>query len=67
VKKWIVASLMTLTAICASTGARGAAPAQGQEPVAYGGCRWYCSTTGASYTSATTCNASCAGFCDQVC
>jgi hypothetical protein len=68
VKKWIVAALMTLTAIAASTGARGTTPASAAaDPVAYGSCRYECSTTGALYLTADKCQASCPGFCEEIC
>jgi len=68
VKKWIIATLMTATAICASTGAKETAAAPGPaDPVEYGGCRYVCSTTGTPYLTAAKCQASCSGFCDEVC
>ena len=66
-KKWIIAAFMTLTAIAASTGAKRAAPAAAEDPVAYGGCRWECSTTGALHLTAAKCDAACTGFCEAIC
>lgn len=69
-KKWIVATLMTVAMFGATAGGRSAPAAadpSAAAPDSYGGCRWTCSTTGAVYTSASRCTAACSGFCDAVC
>jgi hypothetical protein len=67
-KKWIAATFMTIAAFAASAGPRGAAPvADAADPVAYGGCRWECSTTGQMHQTAAKCNAACSGFCEPIC
>lgn len=67
-KKWIIATFMTIAAIGASTGAQGTAPAsEAADSVAYGGCRWDCSTTGVLYLTAAKCDAACSGFCEPIC
>ena len=76
-KQWIIAALMTLTAICAGTGAPAAAPAASAVPVAaapaaadapeYGGCRWQCATTGTFYLTSAKCQAACSTVCVEIC
>ena len=70
-KQWIIAALMTLTAICASTGAPAASAASPAAPAvdapAYGGCRWQCATTGTFYLTSAKCQAACSTTCEEIC
>jgi hypothetical protein len=65
VKKWIVASVMTLTAICTSLDARDTASAN-SEPVANAGTLFECVFTEVQYTSYSACRAACPGGCVSV-
>jgi hypothetical protein len=54
--------------IAAASGSRAAPPAARSAPQ-FGACRWFCDTTGKSFSTLSACAAACGGpaACEEVC
>lgn len=68
-KRSLIATLFLVVMIAVASGSRAAPPAATPEAPQFGGCRWFCITTGKAFTTASACATACGGpaNCDEVC
>ncbi|HEX8112689.1 MAG TPA: hypothetical protein VF516_33390 [Kofleriaceae bacterium] len=67
-KRSLIATLFLITMIAVASGSR-AAPSAAPEAPQIGSCRWFCTTTGKAFSTASACATACGGpaACDEVC
>jgi hypothetical protein len=63
----LIATLFLVSMVTMASGSRAAPPAAPSAPQ-FGGCRWFCDTTGKAFTTARACATACApASCEEVC